>query len=335
MKHIQLNKNLKSANTFGIDCVAREFVEITNKSQLQKCENNADIFILGGGSNLLLPTYLDRQVWWINNNFIRTRYENDHIYVEAAAGVVWHDLVRLCVRMGWGGIENMALIPGQVGAAPVQNIGAYGVELKDVFHRLEAFELTSGEFKKFTKPECQFGYRQSVFKQELAGQYVITSIELKLTTQRHRLETSYWAFQEELRNRGITDPTIQDIFDMVVAIRQSKLPDPKILGNSGSFFKNPVISAEEFDALIAKFPTLKNFPTTDGNYKIPAGYLIEQCGWKGKRIGNTGCYEKQALVIVNYGDAQAEEVVKLVGDIKSSVRDKYNIELEEEVRLIL
>lgn len=331
---VKKNINLSQLNTFGIECVAREFVEITDASTLKPVLNPEDVFVLGGGSNLLLPSFLDKQVWWIRNNFIRTRYEENSVYVEAAAGIVWHDLVTLAVRMGWGGIENMALIPGQVGAAPVQNIGAYGVELKDVFHSLEAFELTTGKRRTFYLEDCQFNYRQSVFKNKFKGRFVITSVTLKLSTGAHAIKSSYWALEQALQQSGVTQPTIADIYDAVVAVRKSKLPDPNEIGNSGSFFKNPIISNEQFQKLIQQYPTMKYYETAEGDYKIPAGYLIEECGWKGKRVGNTGCFEKQALVIVNYGGASSEEVQAHVQAVKSSVFSRYGIMLEEEVNII-
>ena len=236
--------------------------------------------------------------------------------------------------MNWAGIENLALIPGLVGAAPVQNIGAYGVELKDVFDSLKAYDLVAREVVELDANACNFEYRSSIFKTVAKGRYIITSIKLNLRKSNGKVNLDYYALQEECKSRGLISPSIHDVFNMVVDVRSSKLPDPKQLGNSGSFFKNPIVDLDKFETLKSKFPEIKYFIVNDSEVKIPAGYLIEQCGWKGKRVGNTGCYEKQALVIVNYGGASSEEVVRLVGDIKASVYEKYGIMLQEEVNII-
>jgi len=331
---IQRNKNLTAYNTFGISSVADRYSAITRKEDLIPVTSTSEIFILGGGSNMLLSERLDRWVWHNQIKYMRVDEADDDVIVEVGAGFNWHELVRICTGMGWGGIENLALIPGKVGAAPVQNIGAYGVELKDVFISLEAFHLATGKFVKFDKKACSFGYRNSIFKGSAKGQYFITSIKIKLNKEKHQVNTSYYALREMFEQRNIEKPTIQQVFDAVVAIRSSKLPDPNILGNSGSFFKNPIVPMVQFEVLARKHDGLKHFLAGDDHMKIPAGYLIEACGWKGKREGSVGCYEKQALVIVNHGGATAGEVRLFVDKIKASVYEKFEIKLEEEVNVI-
>ncbi|HYH56275.1 MAG TPA: UDP-N-acetylmuramate dehydrogenase, partial [Anseongella sp.] len=249
------------------------------------------------------------------------------------AGEVWQDLVSFCVEHEYAGIENLSLIPGSVGAAPIQNIGAYGVELKDVFHSLEAFDTETGAFRKFNRGECGFAYRESVFKNRFRGRYIITSVRLMLS-EIFRPDISYGAIAEELRKRNILKPGIRDISRVVSAIRVSKLPDPSTIGNAGSFFKNPVIGASEFEALRKKFPDAVSFSMSGGNVKLSGGWLIEKCGWKGKVLGNTGTWKNQALVLVNHGQATGKEIFDFSEAIIRSVEEKFGIRLEREVNIV-
>ena len=260
--------------------------------------------------------------------------DDDHVLLRVYSGESWHETVMYCVERNWGGIENLSLIPGTVGAAPMQNIGAYGVELEQVFDQLEALNLNTLELETFNKTQCAFGYRESVFKRQLKGQYFIYSVTFKLS-KKPIIHADYGDIQAILNEKGLSAETagIKDVSDAVIHIRQSKLPDPKVLGNSGSFFKNPQITKEHFEALKLQFPDIKGYPQNDG-IKVPAGWLIEQCGWKGKRVGNTGSHSKQALVLVNYGGATGSEIYQLAQDIIQSVADKFSIQLEPEVNIV-
>jgi UDP-N-acetylmuramate dehydrogenase len=335
---VLLNKeelSLKNYNTFGIDVQAKKIVFLKSIDQLTNIKNLESCFFLGGGSNVLLTQDVDKTVIVNKVCGIHTIAESEStIQLEIASGENWHDLVLYCVDHNYGGIENMSLIPGSVGAAPMQNIGAYGVEVKDVLNYVKAVNLKTLEEKTFSNKECEFGYRESIFKKEAKGQYFISAIGISLTKQNHQLNTSYGAIQEVLKSKDITAPSIKDISDAVIEIRQSKLPDPKELGNSGSFFKNPVIEKSHFDKLVQEFPTIKSYPIDNNLVKIPAGWLIESLGWKGKRVGNTGSHKNQALVLVNYGGVKGSEVKKLSEDIKQSVWDTYQIKLETEVNII-
>jgi UDP-N-acetylmuramate dehydrogenase len=259
--------------------------------------------------------------------------EGDDVYVQAGAGEVWHHLVMYCVDKGLGGIENLSLIPGTVGAAPMQNIGAYGAEIKDIFFSLEAISMRDGKVKKFTTSECEFGYRESAFKKALKGLYVITSVTLKLN-RKPVLNVSYGAIKSTLDEMGVKDLSIQAISNAICQIRSSKLPDPAKIGNAGSFFKNPEIPEHQFRELLSKYPDIPSYKTVPGMVKVPAGWLNEQCGWKGKIVGQTGVHKNQALVLVNFGNAKGEEIKKLSEDIKKSVKEKFGIELETEVNII-
>jgi UDP-N-acetylmuramate dehydrogenase len=338
MLQIQKNVSLKNFNTFGVDAIARLFVEINHKDEL------AELFmdpqwkemkrlVLGGGSNLLLIHDFDGLVIRMNIRGIEHRINHNEVFIEAGAGEVWNDLVNFCVIRGYAGIENLSLIPGSVGASPIQNIGAYGVELKDVFQSCCAFELATRQFKTFSKADCRFGYRESVFKEELKDQYIIVSIKLHLSLIPD-LNLSYGAIGQELAERNITSPTIKDVSQVVSLIRVSKLPDPSTIGNAGSFFKNPVISKEEFIALQSKFPEVVHYPAGDRQVKLAAGWLIEQCGWKGKIVGHTGTWKNQALVLVNHGGATGTEVYTLSSQIIDSVYSKFGISLQREVNII-
>ena len=290
---------------------------------------------LGGGSNVLL---CNDYAGLVIRNAIKGKQivheDDDHVFLKVYSGESWHETVMYCVERNWGGIENLSLIPGTVGAAPMQNIGAYGVELENVFDHLEAFNLLSFELETFSKSQCAIGYRESVFKRQLKGQYFIYSVTFKLN-KKPSIHADYGDIQAMLNEKGLSAETagIKDVSDAVIHIRQSKLPDPKVLGNSGSFFKNPQITIEHFEALKIQFPDIKGYPQNDG-MKVPAGWLIEQCEWKGKRVGNTGSHAKQALVLVNYGGATGSEIYQLAQDIIQSVEDKFSIHLEPEVNIV-
>ena len=329
------NISLKDYNTFGLDVLAKEVIFIKDLKQLNEVSNLKEVMFIGGGSNILLTENIEKTVLVNQTKGICTVTEDDsHIELAVASGENWHELVLHCIEKGYGGIENMSLIPGSVGAAPMQNIGAYGKEVKDVLTYVEAVNLDTRELKRFTNEECEFGYRESIFKKEAKGQYFISSIGIRLTKRDHKLNTSYGDIENYLQEHGSSTPTIRDVSNAVIAIRQSKLPDPAELGNSGSFFKNPVIEKAHFDTLKEKNPEIKSYPAADGRIKVPAGWLIESLGWKGKRVGNTGSHAKQALVLVNYGNAQGHEVYDLAKAIQKSVLDTYQIDLEMEVNVV-
>jgi UDP-N-acetylmuramate dehydrogenase len=338
MLQIHENVSLKNFNTFGIDAYARYFVEINHKEELvellkdSKWNDETQRLILGGGSNMLFTQNFEGLVVKINIRGIEHRINHEEVFVESGAGEVWGDLVNYCVDWGFVGMENLSLIPGSVGASPVQNIGAYGVELKDIFESCEAFEIETKTFKTFNQEACKFDYRESIFKQTLKGKYIITSVKFKLSTLLH-LNISYGAISDELEKREIVKPTIKDVSTVVSAIRVSKLPDPSTIGNAGSFFKNPVITISEFESIHQKFPNMVHFIVKDG-IKLAAGWLIEQCGFKGKTIGNTGTWKNQALVLVNHGGASGAEVYSLSEQIILSVKEKFDVKLEREVNIV-
>jgi UDP-N-acetylmuramate dehydrogenase len=338
MLQIQQNISLKNFNTFGIDAKAKYFVEINHEDELTELFmdlqwQQTGRIVLGGGSNMLLINDYEGLVIRINIRGIEHRINHNDVFMEAGAGEVWNDLVNFCVARDYAGIENLSLIPGSVGASPIQNIGAYGGELKDVFDSCKAFEIATGKFKTFTKADCRFGYRDSIFKTELKEQYIITSVKFHLSLIPH-INLKYGAIEQELTNRHITSPTIKDVSRVVSHIRVSKLPDPSTIGNAGSFFKNPVISADEFHILQTNFPDVVNYPTDSGHIKLAAGWLIEQCEWKGKIVGNTGTWKNQALVLVNHGGATGQEVYSLSSQIIDSVYTKFGVMLEREVNMI-
>ncbi|MCR9227734.1 MAG: UDP-N-acetylmuramate dehydrogenase [Flavobacteriaceae bacterium] len=336
--NIQENISLKNHNTFGIDVKARFFVEITGLVQLQKVlelKAYPKKFIISGGSNMLLTKDIDALVVHIKLKGISIVEENENfVEVKAMAGENWHELVMWSLDQGFGGLENLSLIPGNVGTAPIQNIGAYGVELKDVFVSCAAMEVKTGELEGFDNEACEFGYRESIFKNKAKGKYIITSVVLKLTKKDHVLHTGYGSIENELKDKGIVHPTIRDISDAVIAIRRSKLPDPTEIGNSGSFFKNPVISRKAFDKFIKKNPNAPFYEVDDDQFKIPAGWLVEQCGFKGKRFGEAGVHEKQALVLVNYGGATGKEILDLSKKIQEDVQKTFKIKIQPEVNII-
>ncbi|MDB5138999.1 MAG: UDP-N-acetylenolpyruvoylglucosamine reductase [Mucilaginibacter sp.] len=338
MLQIQENVPLKNFNTFGVAANARYFVEINHNTDLTELFMDPQwrqmkTLVLGGGSNLLLLNDFDGLVIRINIRGIEHRIKQNEVFVEAGAGEVWNDLVNFCVIRGYAGMENLSLIPGSVGASPIQNIGAYGVELKDVFYSCNTFELATGKFKTFTKADCRFDYRESVFKSELKGQYIIVSVKFHLSLIPD-FNLKYGAIAQELTNRNITSPTIKDISQVVSHIRVSKLPDPSTIGNAGSFFKNPVINTAQFNGLKANFPEVVHYPAGDNLVKLAAGWLIEQCGWKGKVVGNTGTWKNQALVLVNHGGATGQELYTFSSQIIDSVYTKFGVLLQREVNII-
>ena len=335
---IQHNISLKSYNTFGIDVMAKHFVAINSINDLKDVLSLTAYpkkFILGGGSNILLTRNIDDLVVFINLKGIKiTTHTDKHVYVEAAAGENWHQFVLWCLQHDFGGVENLSLIPGNVGTAPIQNIGAYGVELKDIFHSCSAINTITGEIETFNNEQCKFAYRNSIFKQEAKGKYIITNVVFKLTKSDHQLHTDYGAIREELENLKISDPSIQDVSKAVINIRQSKLPDPKEIGNSGSFFKNPVISVFHFNDLKQNFPEIPSYKVSEDMVKVPAGWLIEKAGFKGKSFGNYGVHDKQALVLVNHGGAVGSNIYKLSQLIQTTIERLFEIKLEAEVNII-
>lgn len=334
---ISHNISLKKYNTFGIDVSAKDFVTATSINELQKILKlkPENLFVLGGGSNMLLTKNINNSlVIHINIKGIKKINENPgFVFINVSAGENWHDFILWCIDNNYGGLENMSLIPGNVGTAPIQNIGAYGTELKDNFIECEAIEIETGIIKSFSKIECEFDYRNSVFKNKLKGKYIITSVTFKLTKKNHILNTAYGVIEKELEGKNILSPTIKDISNAVIAIRKSKLPDPKTLGNSGSFFKNPVITQQEFEVFIAKYPEAPNYKISYNEIKVPAGWLIEQAGFKGKQYGDAGVHEKQALVLVNHGNATGKEIWDLAMKIKTTVKEKFGIEINPEVNV--
>ena len=332
------NISLKQYNTFGIDVKAKHFVSVKSVEELKSVLNLEafpEKFILGGGSNMLLTKDVDVLVIHLDfKNIEITSKNEDTVNVKVATGENWHDFVLWCLEHNFGGIENLSLIPGNVGATPIQNIGAYGVELKDVFVSCEALHINTQKVRIFTKEECKFEYRNSIFKQDLKGKYVILNITLELTNKDHKINTSYGAITEELKKMKVESPSIQDVSNAVITIRESKLPNPKVIGNSGSFFKNPIISKSHFNTLKINFPEIPSYSVSEENIKIPAGWLIEHLGFKGKRFGNYGVHNKQALVLVNYDDAKGEDIFKLSQLIQSTVKRIFDINLELEVNII-
>lgn len=333
LKHYSLIKY----NTFGLAAKAENLIKVKSIAHLKAALklDYQPIFLLGGGSNMLLTKDINGLVLKNEIKGIEIIKENkDSVIIKVGGGENWHQLVLWSIKNNYGGIENLSLIPGTVGASPIQNIGAYGVELKDVFEKLEAISLDTKRKKTFNKADCQFGYRESIFKKKLKGKYFISTVYLKLSKGKHQLHKEYGAIKNTLVEKGIDQPTIKDISDAVIAIRSSKLPDPAELGNSGSFFKNPEISSSHFEKLAKGFPNIVYYDLPNGKVKVPAGWLIEQCGWKGKKIGNTGAHAKQALVLVNYGGATGTEVKNVAYQIIDSVKEKFGISLNPEVNII-
>lgn len=336
---VQKDVQLKPYNTFGIEATAKYFVEISSIEQLQEILQNPDYqsterLILGGGSNMLLTKDFEGLVIKIAIKGFEVVQENENnIWIKAGAGVVWHDLVMHCVNQNYAGMENLSLIPGTVGAAPMQNIGAYGIEIKEVFEELQALEIATGEIRTFDKATCNFGYRESIFKHEAKGKYIILNVTFKLS-KKPTFHVEYGAIKDTLAEMGISEMSIKAISDAVIHIRQSKLPNPAEIGNAGSFFKNPEIPNTQFETLKTQFPTIPSYPVSETTTKVPAGWLIEQAGWKGQRFGNVGVHAKQALVLVNYGGGKGEEIKGLSQKIQASVKEKFGIQLSAEVNFI-
>ncbi|MEP2237009.1 MAG: UDP-N-acetylmuramate dehydrogenase [Maribacter sp.] len=330
--------SLKNYNTFGIDATARFFVEVTSIEELQDILGNQDYdrkIIIGGGSNMLLSDYIEALFIHVDLKGKKIISEsNETVEVQVMAGENWHDMVMWALDQNFGGLENMSLIPGNTGTAPIQNIGAYGVELKDCFVSCEAVSIENQELVTLTKEDCKFGYRDSFFKNEGKDKYVITSVTFSFSKKDHKINSGYGAIEQQLEKDSISDPSIKDISNAVIAIRQSKLPDPKVLGNSGSFFKNPIVEKEIFEKFALKNPEAPFYKVSDEYYKIPAGWLIEQCGFKGKRFGDAGVHKNQALVLVNYDNATGKDILNLAAKIIDAVKTKFNIEISPEVNLI-
>ncbi len=339
---VQHNISLKPYNTFGIDVIAKRFISVNSFHLLNEVlVKEKNVFLLSGGSNILLTKNIDILVIWINIKGICIDHENENdVHLTVNAGEDWHEFVLWCISQNYGGIENLSLIPGRVGTSPIQNIGAYGVEVKDVITKVEGIEIASAKRVQFSNTDCQFGYRNSIFKNELKNKVVLTSVSFKLTKQNHQLNTNYGAIKTELANKNINNPSIKDVSEAVIKIRQSKLPDPKIIGNCGSFFKNPIISVNQFKKLQQKYTTLPFYlqeilkeGVLETTYKIPAGWLIETAGYKGKRFGRCGVHKKQALVLVNLNNASGIEVFELANKIKQTIFEIFQISLEIEVNI--
>ncbi|MDB5229649.1 MAG: UDP-N-acetylenolpyruvoylglucosamine reductase [Chitinophagaceae bacterium] len=334
------NISLKPYNTFGIDAKAKRFASFSNIDELAElladtqAGKKSDHFVLGGGSNILFTKDFDGTVLKNELKGIELVHEDEHyLFVKAAAGETWHQFVLHCIEHNYAGLENLSLIPGNVGASPMQNIGAYGVEIKDVFHSLEAYHIKDKKIIQFTHNDCEFGYRESVFKRKYKNQFVILDVTFRLS--KHPVfHTSYGAIQQEIDAMGVKELSIKAISDAVIRIRQSKLPDPAEIGNAGSFFKNPQISKSKFNSLKEKFPGIVGFELPGGDVKLAAAWLIEQCGWKGFRDGDAGVHTKQALVLVNYKNASGNEIFHISEKVIASVKEKFDIDLEREVNII-
>ena len=335
---LQRNKSLLAFNTFGIDATASHFSSFDSIASLKELLLNRDdmpLFILGGGSNILFTQDFNGLV--LKNEILGFEIleENEEtVLVNAGAGMNWHEFVLKCISLDYGGVENLSLIPGNVGASPMQNIGAYGTEIKDVFEFLDAVHISSGTIQRFTNEECAFGYRESIFKNKVKGEYVICHVGFRLS-KKHILNTSYGAIEAALQDQNIKDPKIKDISNAVISIRQSKLPDPKVIGNAGSFFKNPIVSKKKLTQLLDQHPEIPNYPSGEDAAKLAAGWLIEQSGWKGKVIeARYGVHKKQALVLVNYKDAKGSEILNLSLQIINDVEQKFGVRLEREVNIL-
>ena len=335
---LQQSVSLKPYNTFGIDAKCHYFVELQQRDDVEKWvamqqQSHNSFFILGGGSNVVFHQWIEKSVVKVSLRGIETVKEDAvHVWIKAAAGEIWSNFVTFCIENGWGGVENLTDIPGTVGAAPVQNVGAYGVEAKDVIETVECIEIATGQWKKLTNAECQFGYRDSIFKQAFKNQYIITAVTFRLT-KKPNLQLSYGGISSRLEREGIEQPTIADVSRVVHSLRINKLPDPALIGSAGSFFKNPIVTHDKHAVLLQHYPDLVAFPLAK-SFKIAAGWLIEQCGWKGKQFGRVGVYPQQALVLYNLGGCTGEEVRQLANAIQQSVKAKFDIDLEPEAIFI-
>ncbi|NUY80997.1 UDP-N-acetylmuramate dehydrogenase [Flavobacterium sp. MAH-1] len=330
--------SLKNFNTFGIDAKARQFVAVHSLDDLKtvleehRLENK---FILGGGSNMLLTKDIDALVIHVDLKGKKVLGEDgNHVLVESQAGESWHGFVLWAISQNYGGLENMSLIPGNVGTTPIQNIGAYGAEIKDTFVSCDAMNIETQQMRTFTKDECEFGYRESIFKNAEKNKYIITSVVFRLTKDTHKINTGYGDIIKQLAANSIENPTIKDVSDAVIAIRQSKLPDPKELGNSGSFFKNPIVPKSVYEQAKANYPEMPHYVVSETEVKVPAGWLIEQAGFKGKRFGDAGVHKNQALVLVNYGNATGAEILNVAKMVQGAVFEKFGIAIEAEVNVI-
>lgn len=341
---VQENISLLPFNTFGINARARYFASCRDTEEVKEAISwfsgqrpksaHQEILVLGGGSNILLTKDFDGLV--IKNEIkgiTELHEDNDYVYIRAGAGENWHEFVQYCIQRNWAGLENLSLIPGNLGASPMQNIGAYGVELADVFWDLEALHIREQHLQTFTTADCRFGYRESVFKNRFRDQYVILQVTVRLRKV-PRFNTSYGAMEKELEKMGVTELSIAAVSRAVMNIRRSKLPDPAVMANAGSFFKNPELPVAKFGELQSQYPGIIAYPLLNGNVKLAAGWLIEQCGWKGYREGDAGCHADQALVLVNYGKATGEEIFALSENISASVSKKFGIKLEREVNIL-
>lgn len=334
---IEKHVNLKPYNTFGIEVYADAMARFSNVDELTeilKVSTYDSLLVLGGGSNLLLTQDFHGLV--LKNEISRfsvLEENNEFVIVEAGAGETWHEFVMTCIEKGYAGVENLSLIPGSVGASPMQNIGAYGTEIKHVFHHLKAYHLATGEIHTFDNEACHFGYRESVFKNIYKGQYIILSVAFKLSKS-PKINTTYGAIEEELKQQNITNPTIRDVSNAVIAIRRSKLPDPKVIGNAGSFFKNPVVDEEIVEKIKLEYPDVPNYPAEEGKRKLAAGWLIEKAGWKGKTFDTFGVHKLQALVLVNYGGSTGKQVFDLSSEIIADIELKFGVTLEREVNIL-
>ena len=336
--NIQQNFSLKKYNTFGIEAKAQQFVAVHSiddlKTILQEYQSESK-FILGGGSNVLLTQDIQALVIHIDLKGKKIIKEDvDFVWVESMAGENWHEFVLWTIVQNFGGLENMSWIPGNVGTTPVQNIGAYGTEIKDTFVSCDAIKIATLEMTTFTKEECRFGYRDSIFKHDAKDQFIITSVVFKLTKSNHKINTSYGDITKELEKHNIATPTLKEVSNAVIAIRKSKLPDPKELGNSGSFFKNPIISKADYEKMHTRHPEMPHYVVSETEVKIPAGWLIERAGFKGKRFGDAGIHKNQALVLVNYGNASGQEILNVAKDIQTTILREFGIAIEAEVNII-
>ena len=334
--NIEENISLKNYNTFGIEVTAKRFICIDSVYQLQELlKVEKDIFLISGGSNMLLTKDIEKLVVHIDIKGVSIDQENENeVFLTVNAGENWHEFVLWCVDNNYGGLENLSLIPGNVGTCPIQNIGAYGVEVKNTITKVEALHIETGKLVQFSNEECKFGYRNSIFKNEVKGKYIITSVSFKLTKQNHNFNTYYGAIETELTSKNIAKPNLKNISDAVIAIRKSKLPDPKEIGNSGSFFKNPVITKAHFLTLQKTYPEIPSYIVSENQVKVPAGWLIEKAGFKGKRFGDFGVHKKQALVLVNYNNATGKDIYNLAETIQKKIKSKFEIKLEIEVNVI-
>ena len=334
--HIAENVDLRPFNSFGLHATARYFTKISSVDELSNLDLMQDIpvLVLGGGSNILFTQDVNGYV--LQNGILGigvVREDSRHVYLRAGAGENWHGFVEHGISRGYAGVENLALIPGLTGASPMQNIGAYGMEISEVFHELEAWHLKDREMHRFSWDDCRFGYRESVFKQALKGDYLITHVTFRLNKE-PEFRIAYGAIREELERMGVQDLSIRAIADAVIRIRKSKLPDPAVVGNAGSFFKNPEVQAETYASLQADHPGIVGYPRPSGRVRLAAGWLIERAGWKGFRRGDAGVHAKQALVLVNYGNASGGDILNLSTEIMDSIRGMFGVELEREVNVV-